>query len=65
MSTVTVEWCPWPAPDAEGCYVARCSCGLQVIGTASELDTWGRRHDDSPGREHVARIRGRVIREAA
>lgn len=46
----------WPDSDAPGQYEAHCSCGIGVNGTAQEVSTWGRRHDDAPWRSHVVAI---------
>lgn len=44
----------WPAVDAPGRYEITCSCGRWTFaGTAPEIAAAGRRHDDSPRRNHV------------
>lgn len=46
----------WPALDAPGRYRVRCSCLASFVGSAREIDDWGRMHDDSPGNKHVVSI---------
>lgn len=44
----------WPALDAPGRYEIRCSCERwKLTGTASEIRTASRGHDDSPRNSHV------------
>ena len=52
----------WPDPGEPGRFTARCSCRTwEATGTAAEIETAARLHDDSPFRKHVVSIWGRVL----
>src|ERR1700751_1422184 len=52
----------WPALDEPGTFIVRCSCQRwSVTGTAREIADASRAHDDSPWRNHITTIYGRVI----
>lgn len=65
MAEVRIEPCgAWPAEDAPGRYVIRCSCRRwSATGTVAEINKASRGHDDSPFTHHVVSIRGRVIED--
>ena len=52
----------WPAKGEPGKFLVRCSCEKwAVVGTAEEIEIASSRHDDSPFRNHVTMIYGRLI----
>ena len=52
----------WPDPGEPGRFIAHCSCRTwEATGTAAEIRTAARLHDDSPFRKHVVSIWGRVL----
>ena len=52
----------WPAVGEPGRFEIRCSCQRwSFTGTAPEIHAASREHDDSPWRQHVVVIWGRVI----
>lgn len=52
----------WPGPGDPGRYVSRCSCRRwAAMGTVEEINRAGIWHDDSPSRNHVVVIYGRVV----
>jgi len=62
MSTQIERLASWPDKDAPGEFLIKCSCGRwEFRGTVEQIDAASRSHDDSPWRNHIVSIVGRLI----